>query len=128
MVKEFDDIMLRKSLRGCLKDMTERVDGKTVYYQSYSVSEGIVTACSQCETKEYIERDVENLEKEESIEKTRELLDRLREDDDVSLQGNLPKAVKERFYAPKYQSKDQLELFGDAVNEVAVRSGGPETQ
>ena len=128
VVKEFDDIMLPKSLRGCLGDMTDRVNAKTVYYPSYSVSEGIVTACSQCETKEYIERKVRDLEREESIEKTRELEGRLREDDDVSLEGNLQKAVKGRFTDPEYQLKDQLELFNDSVDEVAARSNGLEAQ
>jgi len=128
VLKEFDDVTLPKSVRGCLEDITARVDAETVYYPSYSVSEGILTACSKCETKEYIEREVRNLEREESIKKTRELEDRLREDEDVSLQGDLHRAVKERFDAPKYQFKDQLKLFNDAVGEVAVRSSGPETQ
>lgn len=123
MVKEFDDATLPKSLRGCLGDMTDRVNAETVYYPSYSVSEGIVTTCSQCETKDYIERKVRDLGRGESIEKTRELVDRLREEDDVCLEGNLQKAVKERFTDPEYQLKDQLELFNDSVEEVAVRSG-----
>ena len=128
VVKEFDDTMLPKSIRGCLDDMTERVDAETVYYQSYSVSEGIVTTCSQCETKDYIERKVENLKTKESIEKRKELAKRLRENNYVSLEGDLRKAVKERFNAPEYQSKDQRQLFGDAVNEVAARSGELEDQ
>ena len=128
VLKEFDDSMLPKSLRGCLDDITASVDAETVYYPSYSVSEGIFKVCSKCKTKEYIEREVRNLESAESIEKRRELEGRLREDDDVCLQGDLNKAVKERFDAPKYQFKDQLKMFSDAVGEVAVRSGGPETQ
>jgi hypothetical protein len=128
VLREFDDVTLPKSVRGCLEDITARVDAETAYYPSYSVSEGIVTVCSKCETKEYIEREVRNLESGESIKKTRGLEDRLREDEDVSLQGDLHRAVKERFDAPKYQFKDQLKLFNDAVGEVAVRSSGPETQ
>lgn len=128
VVKEFDDVTLPKALRGCLDDMTDPVNAETVYYPSYSVSEGIATACSQCETKDYIERKVRDLERKESIEKTKELVDRLREDDDVSLDGNLQKAVKERFADPEYQLKDQLELFNDSVGEVAVRSSGIEAR
>jgi hypothetical protein len=128
VLREFDDRMLPKSLRGCLDNITARVDAKTVYHPSYSVSEGILTVCSKCETKEYIEREVRNLESEESIEKRRELEHRLQEDEDVCLQGDLNKAVKERFDAPKYQFKDQLKLFSDAVGEVAVRSSGLENQ
>jgi hypothetical protein len=128
VLREFDDVDLPKSLRGCLDNITARVDAETVYYPSYSVSEGIVIACSKCETQEYIEREVRNLESGESMEKTRELEGRLREDEDVSLQGDLRKAVKERFHAPKYQFKDQLKMFSDAVGEVAVRSGGLQDQ
>ena len=123
VLKEFDDVTLPKSLQGCLDDITAQVDAETVYYPSYSVSEGIATVCSRCETEDYIERKVENLKTEECIEKRKELAKRLREDNYVSLEGDLRKAVKERFNAPEYQSKDQLRLFGDAVSEVAVRSG-----
>jgi hypothetical protein len=128
VLREFDNVDLPKSLRGCLEDITARVDGETVYYPSHSVSEGIIIACSKCKTKDYIEREVRNLESEESIEKTRELKDRLRENNGVSLEGNLNKAVKKRFDAPKYQFKDQLKMFNDAVCEVTVRSGNLEAQ
>lgn len=135
VVKEFDDMMLPKSLRGCLDDMTERVDAETVYHQSYSVSEGAITVCSRCETEDYIERKVRDLSRQESREKAGELEDRLREDNDVAFEDDgvplgvkLYKEVKQRFSEPEYQSKDQRELFGDAFNEVAMRSGDLEDQ
>ena len=135
VVKEFDDSTLPKSLRGCLSDMTHRINSETVYRQSYSVSEGIVTVCSKCETQDYVERKVRDLTEEESREKAGELEDRLREDDDVGFEDDgvplgvkLYRAVEQRFSEPEYQSKDQRELFGDAFNEIAVRSGDLEAQ
>ena len=135
VVKEFDDATLPKSLRGCLRNMTDRINAETVYHQSYSVSEGAVTVCSRCETEDYIERKVRDLSRQESIEKTGELVHRLREDEDVAFDDDgvplgvkLYKEVKQRFSEPEYQSKDQRELFGDAFNEVAMRSGDLEDQ
>jgi len=135
VVKEFDDANLPRSLRGCLSDMTHRINSETVYHQSYSVSEGAITVCSRCETEDYIERKVRDLSREESREKAGELADRLREDDDVGFEDDgaplgvkLYKEVKQRFSEPEYQSKDQRALFGDAFNQVAVRSGDLENQ
>ena len=135
VVKEFDNNTLPKSLRGCLSDMAHRINSETVYHQSYSVSEGAVKVCSRCETQDYVERKVRDLSREESREKAGELADRLRENDDVAFEDDgvplgvkIYKEVKDRFNDPEYQSKDQRALFGDAFNQVAVRSGDLEDQ
>ena len=116
----YDPANLPKSLRGVLNSRVEQEESETIYYQAHSVSEGIATICSRCESEAEWYWTVEDLTKSQSIKAVRNLYKRLQQEGDIEVEySDLYEETKRRVLDPSKQDKSVTEVFRNSVDEVA---------
>jgi len=129
LLRNYDPANLPKSLRGVLNSHVDRVEAETVYYQSYSVSEGIATICSQCKSEGQWNWRVKQLQKSQRVRAIRNLYKRLQEEGDIQVEySDLYEATKDRALDPTNQRKPVTEIFRKAVDEVSEIQSKPEIE